>query len=249
MTSCNVDIGWGWQELRLGLNNSAVWVARRGRGVDPEVLENPERLAILTTEETQQWRSMSSTVQRERFLAGRWLLRHALSSFSDRPRIAWSLVLSPWGRPELADSGSDDLHFSLSHAPGLVVCAVARDRAVGIDVERVALQHRFPRLARLVCAASEQHSMERRDPVAYSLHFLRYWTLKEAYAKATGAGLSNLRLAEVVFDLGPERSRPRRQIKMAADLLDSPAWEFHQFGLGLHHVAALALRKSEASHS
>ena len=80
-------------------------------------------------------------------------------------------------------------HFNLSHSGEYALCAASRTAPVGCDIEAVAhadlaLAHRFftPDEAALLEAAPEG---DRRDTL-----FFRFWTLKESFMKATGAGMS-----------------------------------------------------------
>ena len=94
----------------------------------------------------------------------------------------------PNGRPVLMDSAAS-LHFSLSHAGGLVAVAVA-SAPVGIDVEPMpgvevvsaVLETLHPREREVVLAAP----LTRRSAV-----FARMWTLKEALLKGIGTGLAH----------------------------------------------------------
>jgi 4'-phosphopantetheinyl transferase len=97
---------------------------------------------------------------------------------------------APHGKPQLA--GATGLQFSVSHSGGSVVVAVARDSAVGVDVEEVGTPEpaELADTAELVLAPSERRRVarwpERRRPQA----FTTYWTRKEAVLKATGQGLT-----------------------------------------------------------
>ncbi|EST21818.1 hypothetical protein N566_27090 [Streptomycetaceae bacterium MP113-05] len=80
------------------------------------------------------------------------------------------------------------MHFSLSHTHGLVAVALA-DSAVGIDVEGV------PDARTAADIAPMLHPVERAELAALPASerptaFARCWTRKEAYLKATGAGLT-----------------------------------------------------------
>lgn len=83
-------------------------------------------------------------------------------------------------KPYLADR--DDLFFSLSHSDRYVVCAVS-DSEVGIDVEPVSPIR--PAVVRR-CFTPEEREWIGDDPE----RFIRLWTMKEAYMKLTGTGLS-----------------------------------------------------------
>ena len=78
----------------------------------------------------------------------------------------------------------DSLHMNLSHCKGLAVCAVSRV-PVGIDAEtpRQVRDSLLPR----ICTPAETDWISSQDDK--NLAFSRIWTLKEAYAKYTGAGI------------------------------------------------------------
>ena len=77
------------------------------------------------------------------------------------------------------------LHFSISHTRGLAVVLLS-DRTCGVDTER-----RRPlreKVAARVFSPGEQAALQAaEDP---DMLFTRLWTLKEAYVKAIGIGVS-----------------------------------------------------------
>jgi len=78
---------------------------------------------------------------------------------------------------------------SLSHGGGWIAAAACGTGRTGIDVET--LRDVAPSLARRCLSAAESAWLERARPgVHRSYRFLRLWTAKEAYLKATGVGLA-----------------------------------------------------------
>jgi phosphopantetheinyl transferase len=86
--------------------------------------------------------------------------------------------------------------FSIAHAGGYAVCAVApADIAIGVDIEpagRVRNQ-----TLRLVATPAERAEVERGALDATAL-----WTCKEAVLKAAGAGISDVRRVSIAGDSG-----------------------------------------------
>lgn len=80
-------------------------------------------------------------------------------------------------------------HFNLSHAGRYAVLAVD-ERPVGVDIEQL---HDFPlELATRYFAPAEQAQLQACPTAAARQQlFFQLWTCKEAYLKATGAGLSD----------------------------------------------------------
>jgi 4'-phosphopantetheinyl transferase len=121
-----------------------------------------------------------------RFSAGRGWLRHVLAAELGMP--AGAVRLGENGaKPHLLDDHG--LHFNMSHAGELAVIAVASG-PVGIDIEPLAHMRFDPGLVGLACTSAEAEELDRLPLAEQAEGFLRIWTAKEAYLKATGAGLS-----------------------------------------------------------
>jgi 4'-phosphopantetheinyl transferase len=99
-----------------------------------------------------------------------------------------------------------DLCFNLSHTSGMAVYAIGRRRAIGVDVE--ALDRRAPSTGLIERALDSREAARvlRMGTEERTEAFLGYWTVKEAYAKATGVGLG-LDFREIRVE-GPA-ARPR----------------------------------------
>lgn len=84
--------------------------------------------------------------------------------------------------------GHADLHFNLSHSGNFAVCIVA-GMPCGIDIEG---NRPFkPSVAKKFFSKTEYHWIYDTENVSVQAErFFRLWTLKEAYAKATGNGIA-----------------------------------------------------------
>ena len=149
-------------------------------------------------------------------------MRRLLSEHRPAPPGGWRFLLNPYGRPELPDPGDPPLRFSLSHCRGCVAAACVAGREIGVDVERVDRECDFAGIARSSFAPEESDVVQASEGAARRRVFFEYWTLKEAYIKARGMGLS-LPLAEFSFTFDPPR------IRFGARLADdSERWRFWQ---------------------
>lgn len=96
-----------------------------------------------------------------------------------------SISFGAHGKPYLAEY--PDIHFNLTHADGIAACIVSR-RECGIDAERV---RKFPeKVLRRVFSEKERQTIEGLPENERDLYFFRLWTLKEAYVKMLGVGIS-----------------------------------------------------------
>jgi 4'-phosphopantetheinyl transferase len=193
-------------------------------------------VALLSDEERQRMSRFCFERDRLLFLVAHALVRTTLSRFADAPPAAWRFRTGSHGRPEIATPPSR-LRFSLSHTRGLAACAVTIDADIGLDVENLSsgaaldVAERFfsPREVRDLFGRPEA---SRRD------RFVEFWTLKEAYIKARGLGLSlPLQAFSVYTD-----SEGAWRIAFEPPLDDDPErWWLWSSRLGDSHQAALAI--------
>src|SRR5207249_2646521 len=105
----------------------------------------------------------------------------------------------------------------------------------GVDVETMERTNDLQLVAQRVCSASEIHSLEGLSGDEWKTRFFQLWTLKEAFAKARGVGLS-LPLQNISFDIDEEGN-------VIADLgKDTNDWQFCVQRVGCDHMLAAALR-------
>jgi 4'-phosphopantetheinyl transferase len=124
---------------------------------------------------------------RRRFVARRVFLRRVLARYLDiAPKLVRYEPDRSW--PELEQP--TDLVFSTSHAAGLAIVAVARNRRLGVDVEQLRPIPQALDLARSLFARAEVDHLGATARHHRSAAFLRLWTRKEAYVKALRVGLS-----------------------------------------------------------
>jgi 4'-phosphopantetheinyl transferase len=173
---------------------------------------------------------------RNSYLAAHGLLRRALSErLSEVAPSQWQFVSDADGKPELAAPfRATGLRFSLSHAPGAVACVITQEAACGIDVESLARKINVFALAKRTASADEREALQSLPVAERSALFLRLWTLKEAYAKAIGRGLST------PFDLLSFDLADGIALRSTNDNRVLDGFRFAQWINGDNHVVAVA---------
>ncbi len=122
----------------------------------------------------------------------RALLRILLSQYINVDPSQLQFSYSKHGKPELADAFEGGLlQFNVSHSDGVVVYAVTRGRAVGIDIERVRESFDYQEIERQFFKKNEPSDFQSMSAHA----FFRRWTRSEALAKAMGKGLDQFSMA------------------------------------------------------
>lgn len=128
---------------------------------------------------------------RTRFGLSQGGLRQLLGRYVQRDPATLDFKTEAKGKPYLCVDGQrSPLQFNLSHSGEWVVYALSSDRPVGIDIEAVRDLDRLEAMARHCLTPSEQADVEQLPTVEANLRFFEYWTCKEAYLKAIGAGLT-----------------------------------------------------------
>ena len=175
---------------------------------------------------------------RHRFVVGRGALRAILASYLGGLPGGIRFTYGEHGKPMLAEStGADGVEFNASGSEELAVCAVTVGRKVGVDIE-LCRPTKDDALIEQCVSPAERHAYLALAPQERPAAFYRLWTLKEAYLKATGAGLSRpLSSLEVTF-------MPGEQARLVADHEvpeERASWTFTEFAPGPKHVGALVI--------
>jgi 4'-phosphopantetheinyl transferase len=212
----------------------------------PQEIRDPALLGryrvLLDDEERARERRFHFEEDSHRYLVTRALVRTVLSRYAPVGPESWIFRSNARGRPEIANAGvaPGSISFNLSRTRDLVLCAVTGGRRVGADVENI---------ERRELAASEvaSRSFSAREFAGWSAlpagerleGFFHYWTLKEAYIKARGMGLS-IPLERFSFAF----SGGGIELSIDARLGDSPAgWQFWLLRPTPRHVAAVCTQR------
>lgn len=154
------------------------------------------------------------------------LLRQCLSQYHDIQPADWRFEDGEYGRPEIViPSGCPPLRFSLSHTHGLAACAITLEIDLGLDVEAIDHDVDIASVAEHVFSADERQRLAACCGSKQRDLFFWHWTLKEAYIKAVGAGMT-LPLQSISFRNAAD-GEPRIDFKDTID--DFPdRWRFWQ---------------------
>jgi len=187
---------------------------------------------------------------RRHYVASRGLLRRLLGTALGLPAPALVFEYGAQGKPALAAASSPGriLRFNLAHSAGWAMFALAWDREIGIDLESATRLKRdinaLPGLAARVLSPRELVIWQALpNDAARDAGFLRAWTRKEAYVKATGKGLfDELENIEVALDAAaPESSLTLRSIPQEGETLR--LWVLHDLTAPDGFSAALAIEQ------
>lgn len=195
---------------------------------------------LLSDNEHDQERRLRFPGGRERHRCTRALVRTVLSRYTGHDPRNWVFTANEYGKPAVARPTGVGLRFNLSHSGRLILCAVACESEVGVDVEQCRELPKAVELARRFFAPSEAAVVAGASLGNRSREFLRFWTFKESYVKARGVGL--LVPLEGFFFALPADAPP--SIAFADSQSDAPeAWQFAELRYAGSYQIALALRR------
>jgi 4'-phosphopantetheinyl transferase len=183
----------------------------------------------LTAPELEGARRLISERHRILYAVSHAFTRSVLACYLGREETSIEMVHGEHGRPELRDRS---LRFNLSHTEGIAVVAVTRSDDIGVDVERIDHLRRVAGLTHRVFTPAELQTWDGEPETFFSR-----WTLKEAYAKARGLGLSL-----GFHDFGFQLSEPP-VLQCDPRLDDAGEWRFHSFEPLPGYRAAAAVRR------
>lgn len=148
---------------------------------------------------------MKSEKRRAAFLAGRALLRQSFASLGlklpdELPQIAS-------GKPHVPGLP----HFNISHTGYNVAVAIDASYEVGVDIETQDLKRDFAAIAKEYGSSQEQALLAKLGKEEAAQLFFKVWSMKEAFAKATGEGLST-GVAELEFDFSSGKARLNKDV-------------------------------------
>lgn len=229
-----------------GSHDLHLWYALDEEIVDPAVLE--QCFAVLSDDEKQRQSRFHFARHRHQYLVTRALIRHLISHHTDHafPPTHWQFGENDYGRPHVTNLPPDcSLQFNISHTEKMVVVALCNDSEIGVDVECLDKDRNFMALANSSFSPEERSGLHGLDEDGLKDRFYDLWTLKEAYIKAKGMGLS-MPLDQFSFSFeGKDNVRFHAQPSLADD---ASRWQFWQFQSDdSSHRIALAVKNPHVS--
>jgi 4'-phosphopantetheinyl transferase len=226
---------WEGAPLDAALRPDEAHVFRFALALGPDALRRHE--GLLAADERARAARFVLQVHRDRFIAGRAMLRRVLGSYLGAPPEAVELVLEAGGKPSLA--GNRPLRFNLSHSGGLALLAVALDRDVGVDLESLRADVAILDLAERFFSRCEREELLSVPSEGRLAAFFACWTRKEAFLKARGDGLG---LPLDSFDVTVRPGEPPRVLRTDLDPLDAARFSLLDLPPIPGFASALAVR-------
>lgn len=149
-----------------------------------EITTTPDLRHLLSTEEREKVDRYRSDEAKHTALITRAFIRLLLSEYSTLAPQQWQFNTGKLGKPEIKDAPLP-LRFNLSHNNEMIICVISLNKDIGCDIENLSRKINVNAIAKRFFSGSEYQLIK-----ATPSQFFEYWTLKEAFVKATGLGIS-----------------------------------------------------------
>ena len=227
--------------MELPGNEIHLYFSNPGNITDPGLLKQYE--SLLTDKDRELMKRFFYLRHRHQFLITRALLRSCLSSYFQVEPDEWQFDKNPYGKPGVSFPNIDGpVLFNISHCDGLIMCGIARQHDIGVDVEDAKRSTRvsFESLSSYFSTTETAH-MASLPADQQKQRFFDFWTLKESYIKARGMGLA-IPLAKFSFRFEDERLVSFETDPDLDD--DSSAWQFWRISRNERYRIAVAVNSA-----
>ncbi len=225
--------------LKLAHGDIHLWLAFPNAIQDPDLLDSYKQ--ILTKEERDQQQRFHFPEDRHRYLVTRVLVRTVLSRYSMTPPESWCFTKNAYGRPEIISESvyEKSLSFNISHTKDLILCGISQHQTLGVDTENTHCRQAPVEVGNYF-SRQELSALSNLPKQLQHERFFHYWTLKEAYIKARGMGLS-LPLDQFSFNF-PDHQQV--QVEFDSRMNDSAKhWSFWLLKLSKSHLGAVCAQR------
>lgn len=172
------------------------------------------------------------------FLATRALSRKALAHYTGIPPHELQIARTDDGKPFLTNTPYP-LYFNLTHSGNFAALAVTRQGEVGIDIE-TARNRSYLQIVERYFHPDEVTQLHNCEEAQREQLFYRLWTLKEAFFKATGTGIST-GLEKVYFSFQGDEIATHFSPVLN---IQKNEWQFYQEFIATKTVVAVALNST-----
>ncbi len=222
--------------LKLNKHQVDIWLIKPQNISDKTLLQRYRQL--LNQQEHKKVDRLISERGRHDALITRAFIRTILSHYAPIEPQDWVFGKGKHGKPFIENEGVN-LEFNISHAHGLIACAVSKNMTLGLDVEYIRRNSDTYKLSSRYFSSFEVCVLQALPYEQQAIDFYHYWTLKESYIKACGEGLA-IPLDHFSFDI---KTFNDISISFAPQRNDNPLlWQSRLFDVTNDHKMALSVK-------
>ena len=170
--------------IEIGSDEVHVW----GFSLDVDPAELARVTHYLSGVEQERVNRLVSGRHQQEFMMAHLVLRKVLSRYYAQGPQELDIQKTSAGKPFLTHDHA--VRFNLTHSHGRALIAIAKDREVGIDLEKVRPEVDIVSLANRFLSSQDQAFIGGGDSKRRHERFLQVWVAREAVFKAEGKGMT-----------------------------------------------------------
>lgn len=172
-------------KIDMSIDDVHIWTVCTDKFSD-ETLN--DTLNLLSTDEKKRAKRYHFVRDQKKYIIARGILRKILSCYVEHHPRELLIKYNSYGKPFLV--GNQSLFFNVSHSDNLVLYGFTKIHRIGVDIERLKPIENLDQIVDYYFTIIEKDQFARLPPHMRNDAFFRWWTLKEAYVKSKGKGLS-----------------------------------------------------------
>lgn len=221
-------------------NEIHLWYLLDEEITDSRILLNYEK--FLSNSELENMNNFHQKQQQKQYLLTRVFLRSVLSQYiKNILPIDWVFSKNSYGKPFISNKPlSKSIKFNLSHTEKLIVLAIVLDNEIGVDTEYTLKNFEYLDIAKIYFSENELIYLLNSPDDKQKNCFFDIWTLKEAFVKATGKGLT---FPLNQFSLELPRENNIGVLISEENNIKSEAWQFWKTNINNTHKISIAINK------
>jgi 4'-phosphopantetheinyl transferase len=234
-------VNWEYPSTKLNLleNEVHIWLVN----LKISNKQITELTHILSQDEKVRANSFKFAEHKNRFITARGSLRQIISYYLQISSQEITFKYSDRGKPIIQNS---NLQFNISHSQDLALSAFTNKHLIGIDLEYLRNNVECIKIAQKFFTSTESQLINSLPEDKQQQTFFHFWTVKEAYLKATGEGLvGGLDTVEIDLNVDLDSDAEVRVKAIAKQLTKNNNWFFSSFIPEKDFIATVAINTRE----
>ncbi len=221
--------------MKLLIDEVHIWKLNIGQ---PD-LQNFEFISMLSEMERIRARSFRFNKIRKYFIITHGVLRIILGFYLNIKPGQLKFHYGSYGKPYINEKFcKESIQFNLSHSHEFAIYAFVRGHRVGVDLEYITDIQDFEEITAQLFSKQE-NTIFKKIPKSQKLRtFFKCWTIKEAYSKAVGTGLTEP-FIQRNLSFALKKSICKFKTKINAE--DAFYWSITSFTPTPNYIASLAV--------
>lgn len=184
-----MENSWQTECITSNISANEVHIWRSSISFDEDLLSS--YLKTLSNDEITRSNSFYFKKDKIRYITAKGILRNIIGRYTQLKSETIEFVYNRFGKPYLiTNQNSQKLYFNIAHSHDYVVYAFTKNIDIGVDLELCQDISDLEEVAEYFFSCDEYLYLQTLSDKKKQDYFYKIWTLKEAFVKATGLGLS-----------------------------------------------------------